>query len=302
MLPIKNPRLSEIQILSNEVINMEENFKLFIRAINCEHDNDIFIYRIYYASIINALFRDNCYYGTTLLNDMSDIDAFMLTVNELNIYPYVRNTYRHHDKNHILGKLEIISSFFSDFTIKYYKKTFLEWLETVCLIVNERIRFSEVLLYPIFMEWDNFMLHIGYTSSNPAYERVILPTPEIYTQFVRTYYNSNFTETAPSNILHYVISELSNMVYGENIEEIIKRILTKTLETIELDKFDPEKSLYYVNLNYEVFSSDIYLCILNLLNHFHNYVSRLQLNETVFYISDVCKKSLTINYREGLIK
>lgn len=302
MKPIKNVHLSDFQILSSEIVNMEENFKLFMISIGCLEDHDKFIYRIYYACLINALFRDNCYYGSSLLNDMTDIDGYMTIVKELNLFPYVRNVYPRHDKNFLLSKLETIESFFLDSISKYYKKSFLEWLETVCLLVQERIRFVDVMLYPVFMEWDMFNLHIGYTSDSKAFQKVILPTPELFTNFCNTYYNNNYTETVPSNLITYGLEELNNMMYNEPIDDIIKRIMTKTLETVELDKFDPDRSMYYIGLNVDEFSRDLYLVILNLLSHFHSFISQLSLSDIAFYITDLNKKSLTINYREGSIK
>ena len=302
MKPIKNNRLDEFRILSTEVVNMEDNFKLFLTSIGCLEDENVFIYRIYYASLVNALFRDNCYYGSSLLNDMSDIDGYMVTVKELNLFPYVRNTYPKHDKNFILSRLEMVESFFIDGISRYYKKSFLEWLETVCLLVNDRIRFMEVMLYPVFMEWDMFNLHIGYTSDSKAFQKVILPTPELFTNFCRTYYENNFTETVPSNLVTLCLEELNSMIYNEPIDDIIKRIMNKTLESVELDKFDPVRSMYYINMNVEEFSRDLYLVILNLLSHFHSFITQLNLSDTSFYITDLNKKSLTINYREGSIK
>ena len=133
--------------------------------------------------------------------------------------------------------------------------------------------------------------------STPAFTKAIIPIPDIYNVFVSTYFNNNYTETLPSNILHNCLDELSNISYGEDVEEIIGRILNKALETIALDQFDPVKSLYYININKEQFTQDIYLVILNLLDYLHKLITGSYLHDTNFFVEKIDKRSLTVCFK-----
>lgn len=296
MLVLKNKSTEGVTIYSNELLDLSDNYKLFLFSIGAEGNNENDLFVILYASLVDAMMRDNCYYGLSFLNDMTEFDSYMESVDELFIKPYIYSAIKDREtRNYAKLRMPYIKSFLKD--NNWYKKAFLDWIETIGLLLQMRVTHKETMMYPISQEWNNTILTIGYTSNNPAFTKAIIPTPDIYNVFVSTYFNNNYTETLPSNILHNCLDELSNISYGEDVEEIINRILKKALDTIALDQFDPVKSLYYINIDRDQFTQDIYLVILNLLDYLHKLITGSYLHDTNFFVEKIDKRSLTVCFK-----
>lgn len=252
-----------------------------------------------YAALVDTMMNDNCYYGLWFLHDMSELDTYMESVREVFIKSYIniaikdRST-RHYARDRMIF---IIDNILREPISKHYKKAFLDWIETIGILLQQRVTHSEIMLYPISQEWNNTVLTIGYASSTPAFNKVIIPTPDIYNVFVSKYFNNNYTETLPSNLLTHCLEELGNMSYGEPIDDIINGVLKKALDTIALDQFDPVKAMYYINLDKDMFTQDIYLVILNLLDYMHKLVTGNYLYDKQFFIEKVDKRSLVVCFK-----
>ena len=298
MLVLKNKSNEGVTTYSNEKLDLSDNYNLFLHSINAIGNNENDLYIILYASLVDALMRDNCYYGLSFLNDMSELDGYMESVRELFIIPYINSTIKDRNtRNYAKTRMPFIISMLGDVSTGYYKKSFLEWIETVGILLQMRVQHTDTMIFPISQEWNNTTLIIGYASSTPAFSKVVIPTPDIYNVFVSRYFNNNYTETLPSNLLTHCLEELGNMSYGEPIEDIINGILKKALDTIALDQFDPVKSMYYINLDKDMFTQDIYLVILNLLDYMHKLVTGNYLYDEQFFIEKVDKRSLTVCFK-----
>lgn len=300
MLVLKNKSTMGITTYSNEKLDLKENYTLFLHSIGAIDNNENDLYIILYASLVDGLMRDNCYYGLSFLNDMTDIDTYMESVYSLFLLPYLNTHFKDRNlRNYAKNAMMNIKNRLLDVTTKYFKRSFLEWLETVGLLLQDRVQIKDIMMFPISQEWNNTSLTIGYASETPSYTKAIVPTPDIYNTFVTHYFKSNYNETLPANLLNNCLVEFSNISYGEPIDDIISRVMKKALDTIELDQFDSDKVLtYYSSIDKDAFSQDIYLVIVNLLDHFHKLITSNYLYDRDFYIERYDKRNIVLCFKE----
>lgn len=129
--------------------------------------------------------------------------------------------------------------------------------------------------FPIYSSFSGENVEIYFTNDPNVYKKIYLMQPESMMLFVDKYYQGNYGETVPMNLVAMCLEESYTFIQGDvSIDDIFTTISTKVLQTIELDKYDPHKSGYYTNIQPVDFSNLLYMNTVNLLKLFaENFVN-----------------------------
>lgn len=274
---IKNPDLENLDnIFGRRPIPLQE-FILNLSNINNYPTDNINSYLI--GCIFISLVEDKSYFANAIINEPSELNIFLEElVKKVLSKKNIRDYYNGYNPQ--LGD-EVYRRYWLLFRNGEPTGNFLNLLESIAVVVQH---LSLSNSFPVFHNFKDDVVEIAYTNDPNVYKKLYLMIPESMILFVEKYYQGNYGESVPMNLVSMCLEETYTFLQGDtSLDDIFTIISSKVLNTIELDKYDPHKSGYYTNIEPIDFSNLLYLNTVNLLKLFsENFTKMNEMSSTKY--------------------